>query len=77
LSFISPYDAAHAAALDVLQHIEMIGGDLLVKRAHQNSNRLDRNRNRGASARRHLRASCWRPAKAATASMACIHKRFA
>ena len=25
----------HAAALDVLQHIEVIGGDLLLKRAHQ------------------------------------------
>jgi hypothetical protein len=37
LSFVSPDDAVHAAALDVLQHIEMIGGDLLLKRAHQNS----------------------------------------
>jgi hypothetical protein len=37
LSFISPYDAVHAAALDVLQNVEMIGGDLLLKRAHQNS----------------------------------------
>jgi hypothetical protein len=37
LSFISPDDAVQAAALDVLQHIEMIGGDLLLKRAHQNS----------------------------------------
>jgi hypothetical protein len=37
LSFISPYDAVHAAALDVLQNLEVIGGDLLLKRAHQNS----------------------------------------
>jgi Ca2+-binding RTX toxin-like protein len=37
LSFISPDDAVHAAALDVLQHLEVIGGDLLLKRAHQNS----------------------------------------
>ncbi len=28
-SFISPDDAVHAAALDVLQHTEVIGGDLL------------------------------------------------
>jgi Ca2+-binding RTX toxin-like protein len=27
----------HAAALDILQHTEVIGGDLLMKRAHQNS----------------------------------------
>jgi hypothetical protein len=68
--------AVQAAAVDVLQHTEVIGGDLLMKRAHQNSHRPDRNRNRGAT-RRHFRASCWRPAKVATASMACIHKRFA
>ncbi|HXO72462.1 MAG TPA: cadherin domain-containing protein, partial [Bradyrhizobium sp.] len=37
LSFIRPDDAVHAAALDVLQHIEVIGGDLLLKRAHANS----------------------------------------
>jgi hypothetical protein len=37
LSFISPDDAVHAAALDVLQNLEVIGGDLLLKRAHQNS----------------------------------------
>jgi Ca2+-binding RTX toxin-like protein len=36
-SFISPDDALHAAALDILQHTEMVGGDLLLKRAHQNS----------------------------------------
>ena len=30
-------DAVHAAALDVLQHVEVIGGDLLMKRAHPNS----------------------------------------
>jgi hypothetical protein len=57
-----------------LQHTEVIGGDLLLK--HQNLNWLDRNRNRGGT-RRHFRASGWRPAKGATASMACIHKRFA
>ncbi|HEV7881168.1 cadherin domain-containing protein [Bradyrhizobium sp.] len=36
-SFIHPDDAVHAAALDILQHSEVIGGDLLLKRAHQNS----------------------------------------
>ena len=36
-SFTSADDAVHAAALDVLQNIEVIGGDLLMKRAHQNS----------------------------------------
>jgi hypothetical protein len=36
-SFISADDAVHAAALDVLQNVEVIGGDLLMKRAHQNS----------------------------------------
>jgi hypothetical protein len=37
LSFVHFDDAVHAAALDVLQHTEVIGGDLLLKRAHQNS----------------------------------------
>jgi hypothetical protein len=36
-SFTSADDAVHFAALDVLQHTEVIGGDLLMKRAHQNS----------------------------------------
>ena len=36
-SFVSADDAVQAAALDVLQHTEVIGGDLLMKRAHQNS----------------------------------------
>ena len=36
-SFVNADDAVHAAALDVLQHTEVIGGDLLMKRAHQNS----------------------------------------
>ena len=35
--FISPDEAVQTAALDVLQHSEVIGGDLLLKRAHQNS----------------------------------------
>jgi Ca2+-binding RTX toxin-like protein len=34
---LTPDDAVHAAALDILQHTEVIGGDLLMKRAHQNS----------------------------------------
>jgi FG-GAP-like repeat/RTX calcium-binding nonapeptide repeat (4 copies) len=33
----SPDAAVQAAALDVLQNTEVIGGDLLIKRAHQNS----------------------------------------
>ncbi len=36
-SFITPDDTVHAVALDVLQHTDVIGGDLLMKRAHQNS----------------------------------------
>ena len=36
-SFTSADDAVHAAALDVLQNLEVIGGDLLMKRAHHNS----------------------------------------
>ena len=36
-SFTSADDAVHAAALDVLQNTEVIGGDLLLKRAHHNS----------------------------------------
>ena len=36
-SFTSADDAVHVAALDVLQNLEVIGGDLLLKRAHQNS----------------------------------------
>jgi hypothetical protein len=35
--FIDPDDAVQTAALDVLQHSEVIGGDLLLKRAHHNS----------------------------------------
>jgi hypothetical protein len=34
-SFTDANDAVHAAALDVLRHTEVIGGDLLLKRAHQ------------------------------------------
>ena len=37
LSFVHADDAVHAAALDALQHLEVIGGDLLLKRAHTNS----------------------------------------
>ena len=36
-SFVSPDDAVHRAALDILQHTEVIGGNLLLKRAHHNS----------------------------------------
>jgi hypothetical protein len=36
-SFLGPDDAVHRAALDVLQHTEVIGGNLLLKRAHANS----------------------------------------
>jgi Cadherin domain/RTX calcium-binding nonapeptide repeat (4 copies)/Haemolysin-type calcium binding protein related domain len=36
-TFITPDDAVHAVALDVLQHTEVVGGDLLMKRAHQDS----------------------------------------
>jgi hypothetical protein len=74
--YLAPNAAVQAAALDVLQNTEVIGGDLLLKRAHQNLTRPDRNRNR-ANARRHFSASGWRPAKGRVASMACIHKSFA
>jgi hypothetical protein len=73
--YVNPNAAVQAAALDVLQNTEVIGGDLLMKRAHQNSKRL--HRNRGATARRRTRAGGWRRAERATASIACIHKRFA
>ncbi len=36
-TFTNVNDAVQAVALDVLQHTEVIGGDLLTKRAHQNS----------------------------------------
>jgi hypothetical protein len=36
-SFTNASDAVQAAALDVLQNTEVIGGDLLLKRAHHNS----------------------------------------
>jgi hypothetical protein len=36
-TFLNPNDAVQAAALAVLQNTEVIGGDLLMKRAHQNS----------------------------------------
>jgi hypothetical protein len=36
-SFLGPDDAVHRAALDVLQHTEVIGGNILLKRAHANS----------------------------------------
>ncbi len=74
--YLYPNAAVQAAALDVLQHTEVIGGDLLMKRAHQNSKRLHRTRNRGATGRS-IRGSGWRPAKGMTASMTCIRKRFA
>jgi hypothetical protein len=35
--YVNPNAAVQAAALDVLQNTEVIGGDLLMKRAHQNS----------------------------------------
>jgi hypothetical protein len=50
-SFTNANDAVQAAALDVLQNTEVIGGDLLLKRAHRVFiNRPDRSR--GAKARR-------------------------
>jgi hypothetical protein len=73
--FFSTGYAVQAAAVDVLQHLEVIGGDLLLKRGHQNSNRL--HRSRGATSRRRIRGDGWRRAECVTASMACIHERFA
>jgi hypothetical protein len=76
-SFTDANDAVHAAALDVLQHTEVIGGDLLLKRAHQNSvskctqNRraLSRVSSRGACGRRHL--------SRAIVSIACVQLKCA
>jgi outer membrane lipoprotein SlyB len=74
--FFSTGYAVQAAAVDLLQHLEVIGGDLLMKCARRAViQRTDRNR--GANARRHFSGSGWRPAKGATASIPCIHKRFA
>jgi hypothetical protein len=70
--------AVQAAAVDLLQHTEAIGGDLLLKRGHQTFiDTPDANRNRGANARRPVRAGGWRPVQGSTASMVCIQKRFA
>jgi hypothetical protein len=55
-SFISADDAVHAAALDILQHTEVIGGDLLMKRAHQNSYRRHPKHGGKTMARRRIRA---------------------
>jgi hypothetical protein len=77
-SFIHPDDAVHAAALDVLQHSEVIGGDLILKRARQAfMNGPHSDRNRRGQARGIVRAGGWRRARRASASMTCIHKRFA
>jgi Ca2+-binding RTX toxin-like protein len=38
--YLAPNAAVQAAALDVLQNTEVIGGDLLMKRAHQNSSSI-------------------------------------
>jgi hypothetical protein len=52
--------------------------DLLIKRAHRAVIHGPHIHRKGsADARRHVRASGWRPAKGATASMTCIQKRFA
>ena len=78
LSFVHADDAVHAAALDALQHLEVIGGDLLMKRAHQalihgsHPNRIP-----SAKTRRRARAGGWRRVRRATARMTCIRKRFA
>jgi hypothetical protein len=49
-SFTNADDAVHAAALDVLQNTEVIGGDLLMKRAHHNSPSNDPAKAPGGSA---------------------------
>jgi Ca2+-binding RTX toxin-like protein len=72
---IASFDAAEYLA----SNPDLIAaGGQLQKRAHQAVIHGPHTvRNRGANARRHFRKSGWRPAKAATTSMACIHKRFA
>jgi hypothetical protein len=75
-SFTSADDAVHAAALDVLQNLEVIGGDLLMKRAHQSSiSRLHPDRNRRVKARESVRGAGWRRAQPASASMPCISQK--
>ena len=79
---VTPYatasEAVFATALDVLHHTEVIGGDLLLKRARRTFvSGSYPDRKRSAKVRKPVRASGWRPAKGVTASMACIQRRFA
>jgi hypothetical protein len=57
---------------------EVIGGDLLMKRAHKLFiNGAYPDRNHRAKARRTVRGGGWRHAQRTNASMTCIRKRFA
>jgi hypothetical protein len=76
--FLKPDGAVQAAVLDVLQHTEVIGGDLLMKRAHPASIRRPHPyRNRSAKARRVVRGNGWRRAQRVSASVTCIERKFA
>jgi hypothetical protein len=70
--------AVQAAAVDVLQHTEAIGGDLLLKRGHQaviQGPHTDRRR--CGRARSCIRGTGWRWAEKWGASIACVETRFA
>ena len=76
-SFTDANDAVHAAALDVLQNLEVIGGNLLMKRAHQYSPSI-RTRNRRALSRVSSRGARRTAAfSRAVARVACIQLKCA
>ena len=76
--FANATDAIQEGVRELLVNTEVIGGNLLMKRAHQafiNGSHPDRNRDvrtRGA-----VRAGGWRRVQRAGAGMTCIRKRFA
>jgi hypothetical protein len=70
------YDFLAGGAGNDLQNLEVIGGDLLMKRAHQSSiSRLHPARNRRVKARGFVRGAGWRRAQPASASMPCISQK--
>ena len=73
--FANATDAIQQGVRELLRNTEVFGGDLLVKRAHQAFiNGPHPDRNRGAKARRPVRAGGWRRAQGSTAGMACSQK---
>jgi hypothetical protein len=73
--FTDPNDAIQEGVRELLMQTGVIGGDLLLKRTQQAFIAGSHsNRNRGAKARRPVRATGWRRGQGSTAGMACIHK---